>query len=67
MIMLQQIAVGLVVVLAGLYAVWHFMPGAWRQRLGRRLGLSERAAQAGSCHSCDSCHACGGADVQIKK
>ena len=33
--MWQQWIVGLVVALAGVYALWYWMPAAWRKPLGR--------------------------------
>lgn len=55
---MQQFVIVLVVAVAALYALWHFMPARWRLALARRLGLGARAAQAGSCHACDDCGAC---------
>ena len=49
--MWQDLAVAAVVALAGLYALWYWMPAALRQRL--RLG------KAPACGSCSSCGGCG--------
>jgi hypothetical protein len=70
----QQIIVALIVALAALYAVWHWMPNAWRRVLAAKVALGsqraglvgeERARQlaaslgkASGCGSCDDCGAC---------
>ncbi|MCJ0764235.1 DUF6587 family protein [Variovorax terrae] len=69
----QQLAVGLIVLAAALYALWHWMPARWRRALAarlasgsRRLGVQEEQAQRmaaalGStpgCGACDSCGSC---------
>lgn len=71
--MLQQSIVGLIVLGAFAWAVWYWMPAAWRHRLasalgqgGRRLGLKDAGAaritravaDAPGCTSCDSCGSC---------
>ncbi len=55
---MQQLVVALIVLVAALYAVWHFLPARWRQRLVMRAGLNPRIGQAGSCDDCDECGAC---------
>lgn len=73
--MTQQIIVGLIVACAALYAVWRWMPAAWRRAVAgrvaagsRRAGLidAERAealaaslARRSGCGACDSCGRCG--------
>ena len=56
--MAQQLAVGLIVALAALYAAWHFMPARWRRALAGRLGVARRGAASGGCHTCDDCAGC---------
>ena len=55
---MQEITVALIVLAALVFAVWNFMPARWRRRAAARLGLGERAANIGSCHSCDECSGC---------
>jgi len=73
--MTQQLIVGLIVVLAAVYAVWRWMPGGWRRAAAARLaagsqraGLvdAQRAAamaatlsKSAGCGSCDTCGSCG--------
>lgn len=57
---MQNLIVGLIVLAALVFTVWRFLPARWRRRAASRLGLSERAANAGSCHACDDCGACAG-------
>lgn len=53
--MWQNLIVAAVVALAGLYALWYWMPAALRKRLGRvRPGL----AKAPSCGACSECGGC---------
>ncbi len=54
---MQQVVVALVVAVAALYALWHFMPARWRRSLAARLGLGAGAGQGG-CHDCGGCNAC---------
>jgi hypothetical protein len=72
--MAQNIIVVLIVALAAVYAVWHWMPGRWRRALAARLAAgSQRAglvdgeqarqlaaslAKTSGCGSCDDCGAC---------
>lgn len=53
--MWQEIAVGAIVGLAGLYALWYWLPAAWRQRLGR---VRPELAQAPACGACSTCGGC---------
>ena len=55
---MQEITVALIVLAALAFAVWNFMPARWRRRAAAQLGLGERAANIGNCHSCDDCSAC---------
>ena len=79
--MTQQIIVWLIVALAALYAVWRWMPAAWRRAAASQLaagshraGLvdAERArqleatlAKTSGCGSCDSCGACAPKDKRL--
>ncbi|MGB3066896.1 MAG: hypothetical protein WBC18_00025 [Ottowia sp.] len=54
---MQEWIVGVVVVLAAVYAVWNFMPAGWRQHLAGRWGWPG-AAKVGGCHACDECGSC---------
>lgn len=72
--MLQQVIVGLIVGLAALYALWRFMPAAWRRSAAAGLAsgthraglvdadsarkLQARLGQASGCGACDSCGGC---------
>jgi len=72
--MTQQIIVALIVGLAAFYAVWRWMPAAWRRAAAgklasgsQRAGLvdAERAerlaaslAKSSGCGACDSCGSC---------
>jgi hypothetical protein len=71
--MLQQTAVGLIVLLAFAWAAWYWMPASWRPKLasalgrgGRRFGLKDAGADrlaravadAPGCTACDSCGSC---------
>ena len=53
---MQSLIVAVLVALAGLYALWHFLPARWRRRVAARVGL--RAEPAAACHGCDDCGAC---------
>jgi len=75
--MTQEMIVGLIVALAACYALWRWMPSAWRRTAAARLaagtqrvGLvdAERAQQlaaslgkASGCGACESCGSCGSA------
>lgn len=62
--MWQNLAVGAIVVLAGLYALWYWMPAALRKRLGRvRPGLA-KAPSCGACSDCGGCAAKPAASAQ---
>ena len=53
--MWQDIVVGAIVALAGGYALWYWMPGALRRRLGAiRPGLAKKPG-CGSCSDCGGC------------
>ncbi|WP_051603074.1 hypothetical protein [Simplicispira psychrophila] len=54
--MWQDVAVGAVVVLAGVYALWYWMPAALRKRLG---AVRPALGKSPSCGSCSSCGGCG--------
>lgn len=72
--MTQEIIVGLIVALAALYAVWHWMPAAWRRHAAQRLAAGTRRAglvdarraqqladslgKTSGCGACDSCGGC---------
>ena len=62
---MQSLIVGLIVLVALVFTVWRFMPARWRHGAAARLGLSARAANAGSCHACDDCAGCG-TEGQVK-
>ncbi len=52
----QNLLIGLIVMAAAAYAVWTWMPAAWRVRLG---GLHPSLARAPVCGACDSgCGTC---------
>ena len=58
--MWQDYAVGAIVALAGLYALWYWMPAARRRRLGAlRPGL-------GTAPSCGACSDCGGCATPVR-
>ncbi|MDE2414932.1 MAG: hypothetical protein KGM60_09255 [Comamonadaceae bacterium] len=60
--MLQELIVTLIVVVALAYVAWRYLPGGWRQRLGRvHPGLASGPGGCGSGGSCGSCGGCGGA------
>jgi hypothetical protein len=54
--MWQDLAVYAVVGVAGLYALWYWLPAALRRRLG---ALRPELGKAPSCGSCNSCGGCG--------
>lgn len=54
--MWQQWIVGLVVALAGVYALWYWMPAAWRKPLGR---VQKKLGEAPGCGACSDCAGCG--------
>lgn len=66
--MIQQAVVGMIVVLAALYALVKFMPAAWRRKLVYKLSHRGQAKLArvvdstGSCggggSACDTCGTC---------
>ena len=64
---MQSLIVALIVLVALVFTVWRFMPARWRRGAAARLGLglSARAANAGSCHACDDCAGCG-TESQVK-
>lgn len=53
--MWQDLIVGAVVVLAGLYALWYWMPAALRKRLGRMRPALGKAPSCGACSDCAGC------------
>lgn len=55
--MWQNLAVGAIVVLAGLYALWYWMPAALRKRLGRVRPALGKAPSCGACSDCGGCAA----------
>lgn len=74
--MIQNVVVGLLVVLAGLYTVWILLPDTARRRaaaslasLANRCGLADAQAQRlrarlathSSCGACESCKGCASA------
>lgn len=56
--MWQNLAVGAIVAVASLYALWYWMPGALRRRLG---AVRPELAKKPGCGSCSSCGGCGSA------
>ena len=54
--MWQDLAVYTVVLVAGLYALWYWLPAPLRQRLG---AVRPALGKAPSCGSCSSCGGCG--------
>jgi hypothetical protein len=72
--MAQQIVVALIVALAAVYAVWHWMPGNWRRAMAAKVAagsqraglvdeeragrLAESLGKTSGCGSCDSCGSC---------
>ena len=72
--MVQNLIVLLIVAVAALYAVWRWMPAAWRRGAARRMAAgSQRAglvdpqraerlaaslAKTSGCGACDSCDGC---------
>jgi hypothetical protein len=75
--MLQQVVVGVIVVLAALYAVVKFMPAASRRRLVFKLSrrgqgkLAKMVDSSGSCggggSACDTCGTCEDEETQPAK
>ena len=59
--MWQDLAVYAVVAVAGLYALWYWLPAPLRQRLG-----AVRPA-LGKAPSCGSCSSCGGYGPKARK
>lgn len=53
--MWQDLIVGAIVVLAGLYALWYWMPAALRKRLGRMRPALGKAPSCGACSDCGGC------------
>jgi hypothetical protein len=72
--MTQNLIVGLIVAFAALYAVWRWMPAAWRRAAATRVAagshkaglvdaqraeaLAASLAKSSGCGSCDSCGSC---------
>lgn len=71
--MVQQLVVGLIVLVAAFYSLWTLMPGAARRKaaarlasLARRCGVGQQGSERlqaklaahGSCSDCDSCKGC---------
>lgn len=72
--MTQNLIVGLIVALAAVYAVWRWMPAAWRRAAATRVAagshkaglvdaqraeaLAASLAKRSGCGSCDSCGSC---------
>jgi hypothetical protein len=78
--MTQQIIVALIVALAAIYAVWHWMPGAWRRALAARVAAGSQragwvdaeragrlAASLAKTSGCGSCESCGGCSASAGK
>ncbi len=63
--MWQQWTVGVVVVLAGVYALWYWLPASLRTRLGRLQKNLGEVPGCGACSSCGSCSSPGKADAPI--
>jgi hypothetical protein len=73
--MTQQIIVGAIVALAAVYAIWRWMPAAWRRSAAGRVAAGARQAgwvdagradalaatlsKASGCSACESCGGCG--------
>ncbi len=53
--MWQNLAVGTIVALAGLYALWYWMPAALRKRLGALRPALGKAPSCGACSDCGGC------------
>ncbi len=53
--MWQDLIVGAIVAMAGLYALWYWMPAALRRRLGRVRPALGKAPACGSCTDCGGC------------
>ena len=53
--MWQDIVVGAIVALAGGYALWYWMPGALRRRLG---AVRPELAKKPGCGACSNCGGC---------
>jgi hypothetical protein len=53
--MWQNLAVGAIVALAGLYALWYWMPAALRRRLARIRPALGKAPSCGTCSDCGGC------------
>lgn len=53
--MWQNLAVGAIVALAGLYALWYWMPSALRKRLGSLRPALGKAPSCGACSDCGGC------------
>ena len=53
--MWQNLAVGTIVALAGLYALWYWMPAALRKRLGALRPALGKAPSWGACSDCGGC------------
>ena len=53
--MWQNLAVGTIVALAGLYALWYWMPAALRKRLGALHPALGKAPSCGACSDCGGC------------
>ena len=56
--MWQNLAVGAIVAGAALYALWYWLPGALRRRLG---AVRPALAKKPGCGSCSTCGGCGSA------
>ena len=53
--MWQNLAVGAIVALAGLYALWYWMPAELRRRLGALRPALGKAPSCGACSDCGGC------------
>ena len=54
--MLQQWIAGVMVAVAGAYALWYWLPAGLRRRLGR---VQKKLAEKPGCGACSSCNGCG--------
>lgn len=62
---MQELIVGLIVTAAASYAVWHWLPAAWRKRLG---GVHPSLSQSPGCSACEAaCGGCASADAPAKE
>ena len=53
--MWQNLAVAAIVALAGLYALWYWMPASLRKRLGAWRPALGKSPACGACSDCGGC------------